>query len=69
MYVMQGTLTDPKIYSISFEINLTIGVFTTLVVPILAKLDEPIPTITFCTCALLGIAVTMTVKDKKDPPK
>lgn len=57
---------DPKLKSISLELNYSLATIPTIFVPMLAKMEEPLPTIAFSLFCLLGLVMTFIMpKDSK----
>ena len=65
LFIMQNARTNPKLVSVSFELNMAACQCSALYVPILAAMDEPAPTIAFwiiCT----AIIIVSCCLDKKE---
>lgn len=64
IFTVQAEQINPKLIGIAFEINYSFGQITTMACPIIAKMDEPYPTI---YCSFLCIFAILLMASMSPP--
>lgn len=65
VFVILESRTNPKLLAVSYELNLCVASGSTMIIPVLAKFPDPIPTIWFVLCGTVVIFVVIKIGSRK----
>ena len=65
VFVILESRTNPKLLAVSYELNLCVASGSTMIIPVLAKMPDPIPTIWFIVCGSVIIFIVIKIGSDK----
>ena len=68
-FMILETRNNPKLLAVAWEINMSIGAGSSMILPVFAKAPEPTPTLMFLIFGTICILMVLKIGPKKQTPK
>jgi hypothetical protein len=65
-FIIMENRTNPKHQAVAFELNMSFGNGSTMMIPILAKMPEPLPTMLYCSMSCMIIIMLVLIGPRKN---